>query len=93
VSAPVKAQRCRAPEGNPAPATTPIVNTDPSRSADPDEFADIVVRQVDWSLWLAIRNGDFRLAVKCRRCGRWVTAEQSRRRHMGPRCAAKGASG
>lgn len=54
-----------------------------------DEFDKRVADQVDWSIWQAIFNGEFRLAVQCDTCGRWLTAGASKKAHRGPRCAAK----
>lgn len=31
----------------------------------------------------------YRLAVRCTRCGQWLVAPSSVRRHLGPVCAAK----
>jgi phage FluMu protein Com len=31
----------------------------------------------------------YRLAIRCRVCGRWLVAESSVRAHIGPRCRAK----
>jgi hypothetical protein len=56
---------------------------------DDFDFDRRVVGQVDWSIWRAIYNGEFRLACRCRRCGRWLTDGTSKRRHFGPTCAAK----
>jgi hypothetical protein len=53
------------------------------------EFDERVVAQVDASIWRAIRAGHFRLAVKCRGCGRWLLNPDSKLAHLGPECAAK----
>lgn len=53
------------------------------------DFDERVVHQVDTSIWSALFNGHFKLAVPCDRCGRWLTAGTSKRNHRGPRCAAK----
>lgn len=65
-------------------------SSDSSAARSDFDFDQRVVSQVDWSIWQAIYNGEFRLAVKCRRCGRWLTDGRSKRAHLGPRCAAKG---
>jgi hypothetical protein len=52
------------------------------------DIAKRVADQVDWSIWRALYAGEFRLAVPCRRCGRWLVDGRSKRRHYGPRCAA-----
>jgi hypothetical protein len=48
-----------------------------------------VVDRIDASIWRALFDGHFRLAVKCDLCGRWLTAGASKRAHRGPRCRAK----
>ena len=53
------------------------------------DFDRHIVDRVDESIWTAIYNGQFRLAVPCDICGRWLTAGSSKRAHRGPRCAAK----
>jgi len=58
-----------------------------SRPADDFDIADRVVAQVDWSIWRAIRRGELGLAVRCRRCRRWLTDPASKRAGIGPRCA------
>ena len=56
------------------------------------DFDVHIVSQVDKSLWEAVFDGHFRLAVKCDVCGRWLTSGKSKRAHRGPRCAAKAAN-
>jgi hypothetical protein len=34
----------------------------------------------------------YRLATRCSRCGHWITAPSSLKRHMGASCAAKAAN-
>ena len=53
------------------------------------DFDKRIVDTVDRSIWNALYNGEFRLATKCRRCGRWLTNGRSKRNHMGAHCAAK----
>ena len=84
--------RIRRNPGTPARATsaTTTVATGKSTAATEDfDYDKRVVAQVDWSIWNAIFNGQFRLAVPCDVCGRWLTAGASKRAHRGPRCAAK----
>ncbi len=75
---------------DPAPSTTATVDTtkDTAGTADFD-FDKAIVSAVDKELWAAIFDGDFRLAVPCDICGRWLTAGKSKRAHRGPRCAAR----
>jgi hypothetical protein len=51
-----------------------------------------IVDRVDESIWRAVFNGQFRLAVKCDMCGRWLTAGTSKKAHRGPRCSEKNQS-
>lgn len=88
MTAPPKQRRRPAP-----PKDRPSRNHIDSRHDTADltdfEFDRRVVDQVDWSIWRAIYNGEFRLACRCRRCGRWLTDGTSKRRHLGPVCAGK----
>lgn len=80
-------RKCR-PQPGAALSTTTTLYPDSTAATDPlDGFDERVIAQVDWSIWRALRAGDFRLAVQCRRCGRWLTDYRSRRAHLGPRCA------
>lgn len=66
--------------------------SDESQSTAPEtdfDFDRTVVNRVDESIWRAVYNGDFRLAVRCDVCGRWLTDGRSKRAHRGPRCAAR----
>ena len=69
----------RAPEAN-SNATTGAAYFDYDKS---------IVDAVEKSLWEAIFDGDFRLGVRCRRCGRWLFNGRSKRLHYGPICALK----
>lgn len=71
-------------------ATTPPSDTaDHTATADALAADKAAVAEVDASIWSAIYAGQFRLAVRCDICGRWLTAGRSKRAHRGPRCAAK----
>jgi hypothetical protein len=48
-----------------------------------------IVDSVDDSLWRAIFDGHFRLAVRCKVCQRWLVDGRSKRAQCGPRCASK----
>lgn len=78
-----------APEGT----ATELATATGKNTARPgyDDFDKRVADQVDFSIWQAVFNGRFRLAVKCDICGRWLTAGTSKQAHRGPRCAAKAA--
>ncbi len=70
----------------PATSTTPIAIADTTDDLDFDRH---VVDSVDESIWQALFDGHFRLAVRCDTCGRWLTASASKRAQRGPRCQAK----
>ena len=89
MSAPARKRKGRAPNGNPDLFTPPSDNAKSNADADEFDFDRRMVDQVDWSIWQALYRGDFRLAVRCRRCGRWLTDGRSKRNHLGPRCAVK----
>lgn len=46
---------------------------------DADATADIAAV-------IAALGGDYRIAVQCRVCGRWLVAKESVRHQLGPRC-------
>lgn len=48
-----------------------------------------LVASADDSIWQALFDGRFRLAVRCDTCGRWLTAYRSKQAGRGPRCHAK----
>lgn len=72
------------------PTTAPQLTTDQPTSTDGQfDYDQRVVHQVDSSIWRAVYNGEFRLAIRCDVCGRWLTDGRSKRAHRGPRCASK----
>lgn len=82
------------PRKSPAPPQNRALRNHTSANKDTAPESDFdfdrrVVDQVDWSLWRAVFEGHFRLAVRCDVCGRWLTDGRSKRKHRGPRCAAK----
>jgi hypothetical protein len=92
MTAPPRRRERRAPNGNPASSrTTAAKRSSTKDTADLDLDADLdrQLLGVDASIWAALFAGEFRLAVRCRVCRRWLTADRSKRRHTGPRCAAK----
>lgn len=64
-------------------------STDTPDSTTDLDFDRHIVDRVDESIWRAVYNGEFRLAVRCDVCGRWLTDGRSKRAHRGPRCAEK----
>ena len=89
MSAPTRQRKGRVPEGNPALISPPSDATHSTADDSDFDFDQRVAAQVDCSIWRAIYNGEFRLATKCLRCGRWLTDGRSKRRQHGAICAAK----
>lgn len=82
--------RDRSPEGNDTVTTTTSDHHEAGSFSQCNALLDkAIVAEVDKELWAALFDGDFRLAVPCDVCGRWLTAGKSKRAHRGPRCAAK----
>jgi hypothetical protein len=77
----------KSPGGNRGSSADDANNSTPA--FDDFEYDKQVVDGVGRSLWVALFNGAFRLAVQCDTCGRWLTSTTSKRAHRGPRCAAK----
>lgn len=80
----------------PAPATgtgsqLTTTATESSPVVTEFDFDKAIVDAVNKELWVALFDGDFRLAVPCDVCGRWLTAGNSKRAHRGKHCAAKAA--
>lgn len=84
-------RRKRRTSPDPAPSTTASTLFGPNDNADKPQFDfdKQVVAQIDWSIWRALWRGEFRLAVRCERCGRWLTDGRSKGRRHGARCAAQ----
>lgn len=75
-----------------ARAASTITNASKSTADHRQIAADkSAVDAVDASIWAALFDGQFRLAVRCDTCGRWLTDGRSKANHRGPRCAAKAA--
>lgn len=74
---------------DPALSTPPSDSVQSSAEDRQFDFDKRVVDQVDASIWRALFDGQFRLAVRCDICGRWLTDGRSKAAHRGPRCAAK----
>lgn len=45
--------------------------------------------RADLDVLIAAAERGYRLATRCLRCGQWLVAPSSVRRHLGPVCAAK----
>jgi hypothetical protein len=92
MTAPPRRRERRAPNGNPASSRTTAAKRSSSQdTADPDLDADLdrQLLGVDASIWAALFAGEVRLAVRCRVCRRWLTADRSRRDGIGLHCAGK----
>jgi hypothetical protein len=73
-----------------ATSTTSTLFPQSNAAAKADfDFDRHIVDRVDESIWAALFDGHFRLAVRCDVCGRWLTANTSKKADRGPRCAAK----
>lgn len=71
----------------------PALFTPPSDSSDhnerTDEFKLDRLLVGDSEIWAKLFDGEFKLAVPCSRCGRWLTSSGSKRAGIGPHCASK----
>lgn len=72
-----------------ARSATPLAATDSTKPADTFDFDQHIVERVDASIWRALYDEHFRLAVKCEGCGRWLTSGLSKRDRLGPHCKTK----
>lgn len=88
MSAPSRERRSPGPQSRATP-TSPDAEHDPTAPPADFDYDRRVVAQVDWSIWRALHRGEFRLAVRCNICGRWLTAGRSKKAHMGSVCASK----
>lgn len=52
-----------------------------------DDHFELLRAPSEKLLMAALAQGGFRLAVQCTRCGTWLVAPTSVRRHLGPVCA------
>lgn len=52
-----------------------------------DDHLEAIRPHADKLLMSALAQGNFRLAVQCERCGTWLVAPSSVKRHLGPVCA------
>jgi hypothetical protein len=82
----MRKEKSRIPK-DPALSTPPSDNTDSSHATDEFTLDRLLVG--DKSIWASLFDGEFRLAVKCDRCGRWLTSGHSKRDRLGPVCASK----
>jgi Family of unknown function (DUF6011) len=81
-------RRSRATQ-DPAPSTTPLAETKSTATTDEFDFDRLIVDRVDDSIWRALFDGHFRLAVPCEICGRPLVTLASKMARRGPRCAEK----
>ncbi|MGV0991099.1 MAG: DUF6011 domain-containing protein [Mycobacterium sp.] len=74
---------------DPAPSTSLTDEVNSTNATTDFEDDRRAVADVNDSLWNAIYAGTFRLAVRCKRCGTWLTNSRSKRHGLGPTCARK----
>jgi len=72
-----------------AASTSLNAETHSTPAAAEFDYDKHIVDRVDDSLWRAVFDGHFRIAVRCDVCGRWLTAGTSKRAFRGPSCATK----
>ncbi len=72
---------------DPALSTRPSDTNDSSQGTDEIGLDRLLVG--DKSIWAALFDGEFKLAVRCDCCGRWLTAGASKRNGRGPVCSAR----
>lgn len=84
----MKKEKHRAADANPA-LIPPQGNPNSTDGSDTFDYDKHIVDRVDESIWRAVYNGHFRLAVRCDRCGRWLTDGHSKRHRLGPRCKTR----
>ena len=70
-----------------ASTSTATVTSQCNRSTDVELDLALVGDNAD--LWARLFDGEFRLAVRCDVCGRWLTAGKSKSAGRGPSCAAR----
>lgn len=77
--------------GAAASTTTTVATQDDKRRTDIElDLALLGGSAAD--IWAQLFDGQFRLAVPCSRCGRWLTAGASKRHRLGAHCRAKSAA-
>ena len=54
-----------------------------------DTELDLTLVGANADIWAALFAGEFRLAVPCSRCGRWLVNNDSKRAGIGAHCAAQ----
>lgn len=77
--------------GNPGAATsttTTVATQDDNRRSD-IELDLALLGGTNADIWAALFDGRFRLAVPCKRCGRWLTSGASKTAGIGSHCAAR----
>lgn len=74
-----------------ATSTTTTLHPDSNRRADLElDLALLGGSAAD--VWAQLFDGQFRLAVPCERCGRWLTAGASKRHRLGAHCRSRAAA-
>ncbi len=71
-------------------ASSPNTTKDKSTGCTDNTAAlDLTLVGPNVDIWAKLFNGEFRLAVRCDVCGRWLTAGASKVAGRGPNCAAR----
>jgi hypothetical protein len=68
-------------------STPPSDNANSTHGSDIELDLTLVGANAD--IWAALFAGEFKLAVPCSRCGRWLVNNDSKRAGIGAHCAAQ----
>jgi hypothetical protein len=82
---PRESRRPAPPQDRPTPNNTSA--SDSSHGSDIELDLTLVGANAD--IWAALFAGEFKLAVPCSRCGRWLVNNDSKRAGIGAHCAAQ----
>lgn len=81
--------RTRRSPGTKSRATSTPPSDNSHSNGHGDIQADTALAGVNADLWAALFSGEMRLAIRCSRCGRWLTAGPSKRKGIGAHCEAR----
>ena len=71
------------------PAVSSRAASETATVCDQSNAIDLALVGDNADLWARLFDGEFRLAVRCSRCGRWLVASASKQAGIGPHCAAQ----
>ena len=77
------------PKRRSGPAVSSRAAAKTATVCDQSNAIDLALVGDNADIWARLFDGEFRLAVKCDRCGRWLTAGKSKAAGRGPSCAAR----